>query len=139
MVDSLYDFKKPFLLSYCMLQNLVHLNDSSHIRDIEDSTLFPQAGLMPGQSKFIKLNSCHSLCKFSLVCVHFMKCLAQKLFFLLASLRKQFQNITYTLDLEDYYLNYDFLKIDGLFTYVKKHGHLSNQTSISIARHVRYT
>lgn len=109
MVDSLYDFKKLCLLSYCMLQNLVHLNDSSH-RDIEDSTLSPQAGLMPGQSKFIKLNSCHSLYKFSLVCAHFMKCLAQKLFFLLVSLRKQFQNIVYTLDLGDYYLSYDFLK-----------------------------
>lgn len=93
-----------------MLQNLVHLNDSSHIREIEDSTLSPQAGLMPGQSKFIELNSCHSLYKFSFVCTHFMKCLAQKLFFLLASLRKQFQNIVYTLDSGDYYLSNVFLK-----------------------------
>lgn len=65
---------------------------------------------MPGQSKFIKLNSCQSLYKFSLVCIHFMKCLAQKLFFLLESLRKQFQNIVYSPDLEDCYLSYDFLK-----------------------------
>lgn len=38
-----------------------------------------------------------------------MKRLAQNLFFL-ASLRKQFQNIVYILDLGDYYLSYDFLK-----------------------------
>ncbi|XP_067147197.1 syntaxin-17 isoform X3 [Apteryx mantelli] len=68
----------------------------------------PQAGLKPGQSMLIEWNYCHKLDKMSLVCACFMKCLAQELFFLLTSLRKQFQNIVYTLKLGCFYLNYVF-------------------------------
>lgn len=42
-----------------------------------------------------------------------MKCLPQKLFFPLASLRKQFEIIVYTLDVGDCYLSYDILKLVG--------------------------
>lgn len=96
----------------------------------------PPTGQMPRQSEFINLNSHCSFYRLSLVRTHVMKHPAQKLFFLLASVRKQLQNIGYTLDLRHLFKLW-FLKTGGLFTYAKKHGYPSNQTSSWSARYVR--